>query len=363
MAVRQYVGARYVPKFYEFNNGVWQSNSEYEPLTIVQYNGNSYTSKKAVPSTIGDPSANPAYWVATGNYNAQVELYRQEVENYKEQCDDYGEKSLNAYKSTNKNVLLFSDSYGMADGQGGWCSKAANLLTGIGGSCNYLAKSGYGFVGNEGTFLSEITDYANNMTTPQKEAITDVVIGGGWNDSGKTQSDIITAMNTCLSYCKTTFPNARIWVAFMAFDTQYSILNDLMISVEPTYRAGALKNGCFYMTNLPYITHNTNNMTDTRHPNDNGYSLIAKMVVEYLINGESNADLIRVPMNIDLIEGIDNSDISNAYQHAHNGIVETFMDSSSFSIQPGVLNLQFDSGHPVKIQLDWMDNRFTAGNL
>lgn len=88
MAVRQYVGARYVPKFYEFNNGVWQSNTEYEPLTIVQYNGNSYTSKKSVPANIGEPSSNSDYWVATGNYNAQVENYRIEVGEYKSEVDD-----------------------------------------------------------------------------------------------------------------------------------------------------------------------------------------------------------------------------------------------------------------------------------
>lgn len=81
MAVRQYIGARYVPKFFEGEGGSseWISGFEYEPLTIVTYLGNSYTSKKAVPVTIGTPNLNPEYWAATGNYNAQVEEYRQEV--------------------------------------------------------------------------------------------------------------------------------------------------------------------------------------------------------------------------------------------------------------------------------------------
>lgn len=74
MALRQYIGARYVPKFYENSLGTsaWESGVIYEPLTIVTYNGNSYTSKKTVPASVGDPSSNPAYWVATGMYNQQI---------------------------------------------------------------------------------------------------------------------------------------------------------------------------------------------------------------------------------------------------------------------------------------------------
>lgn len=82
MAVRQYIGARYVPKFFEGVGGSseWVGGVEYEPLTIVTYLGNSYTSKKTVPSTIGAPNNNLNYWVNTGNYNAQIEEYQEAVE-------------------------------------------------------------------------------------------------------------------------------------------------------------------------------------------------------------------------------------------------------------------------------------------
>lgn len=78
---RQYIGARYVPKFYEGSNGTeWDANHIYEPLTIVTYLNNSYTSKKNVPASVGNPMANPEYWVATGNYNAQIQEYKAEVD-------------------------------------------------------------------------------------------------------------------------------------------------------------------------------------------------------------------------------------------------------------------------------------------
>jgi lysophospholipase L1-like esterase len=75
MAVTQYIGARYVPLFADPID--WDINSEYEPLTIVYHQGNSYTSRQSVPK--GIDIANDSYWVITGNYNAQVEQYRQEV--------------------------------------------------------------------------------------------------------------------------------------------------------------------------------------------------------------------------------------------------------------------------------------------
>ena len=76
MATRQYVGARYVPKF--ANPIEWDAERIYEPLEMVTYLNNTYTSRKPVPQ--GIEITNKEYWVITGNYNAQVEQYRQQVE-------------------------------------------------------------------------------------------------------------------------------------------------------------------------------------------------------------------------------------------------------------------------------------------
>lgn len=81
MAVTQYIGSRYVPLFADPIE--WDKTKEYEPLTIVSYQGNSYTSRQAVPTNI--EITNEKYWALTGNYNAQVESYRSEVKNYQGQ--------------------------------------------------------------------------------------------------------------------------------------------------------------------------------------------------------------------------------------------------------------------------------------
>lgn len=68
-----YVGARYVPIFSKENNGQWTNTIPYEALTIVQYQGDSYTSAQPVP--IGADITDTKYWRLTGQYNAQyVEL-------------------------------------------------------------------------------------------------------------------------------------------------------------------------------------------------------------------------------------------------------------------------------------------------
>lgn len=78
MSVTQFIGARYVPLFAD--PLAWDITQQYEPLTIVYYQGNSYTSRQAVPA--GIDITNTSYWALTGNYNAQIEQYRAEVQTY-----------------------------------------------------------------------------------------------------------------------------------------------------------------------------------------------------------------------------------------------------------------------------------------
>lgn len=68
-----YIGARYVPLIC----GEWDNTKQYEPLSIVTHQGNSYTSKTYVP--VGVDIANETYWVLTGSYNAQFTQLQENV--------------------------------------------------------------------------------------------------------------------------------------------------------------------------------------------------------------------------------------------------------------------------------------------
>ena len=88
MANRQYIGARYVPKFADPVE--WNKTLSYEALTIVTHLGNSFTSKKPVPA--GIDIGNGEYWVNTGNYNEQVSMYAQQVATLQENVEDISTK-------------------------------------------------------------------------------------------------------------------------------------------------------------------------------------------------------------------------------------------------------------------------------
>ena len=85
-----YVGHRYKPKMF----GDWDNSQIYEPLSIVQYQGNSFTSRQHVPS--GVEITNEEFWVSTGNYNAQIEQYRQDVRNLEKDTNNLNNEVVNA---------------------------------------------------------------------------------------------------------------------------------------------------------------------------------------------------------------------------------------------------------------------------
>lgn len=117
MAELQYIGARYVPKFFEGVNGSnWVANTQYEALTIVTRNGNSYTSKIPVPASVGAPENNPTYWVSTGSFNQQVESYRQEVEEYKAVVDENIPLIASGSPLFNSRTVVYGDSTTAVEG-------------------------------------------------------------------------------------------------------------------------------------------------------------------------------------------------------------------------------------------------------
>ena len=104
-----YVGHRYVPKLM----GEWDITKEYESLSIVQYQGNSFTSRQNVP--IGVEITNEEFWASTGNYNAQVENYRQEVKAFGESVNENNNNIINL-KNDIESVYVNPSNYGLQAG-------------------------------------------------------------------------------------------------------------------------------------------------------------------------------------------------------------------------------------------------------
>ncbi len=134
MSVRQYVGARYVPKFSDVNGGEWDNTYTYEPLTIVKHGNDYYTSKKEVPTGIA--ITNTDYWVLTGNYNGAISELHEEIQHISGsiltmggQISDLSDAVDAVYELTNlkgKSIAIYGDSWVQNPSFNGWIDVIRN---------------------------------------------------------------------------------------------------------------------------------------------------------------------------------------------------------------------------------------------
>lgn len=277
MATRQYIGARYVPKFYQNSvdgSTAWEANVVYEPLTYVTLqNGHMYISKKEVPATIGTPASNVDYWLDVGDYNGFIE----ELQNQIDAIDD----ELDILK--NRRFIFVSDSYGARTYSDKTLIQCIAQFAGI-PSTNYVSvqQNGSGFIGLSGVdnFLTKL----QGATIPfANDEVTDIIVMGGANDITESESDVLTAIGTFCSYCKGRFSNAKIRLAHVGRFWEKA-RHDLTVGVSiPAWRKCALY-GANYITNSEYILHNRGYMdVDNAHPNGAGVMAIAMQIANAII--------------------------------------------------------------------------------
>lgn len=290
MSERQYIGARYVPKFYENSLGgaEWTSNTQYEPLTIVTRNGNSYTSKKPVPSNIGAPEDNGEYWVSTGIYNEQIETYRAEVEAIEPVVT-----KLN--NNINGKYIFIADSYGMSE-YGNWCYYLAQCL-GLSASDYHsvIVSGGSLYAGN---LLSNLTAYANTLSSDEKDGVGKVVYLGGINDAHTDAStgdfaNVKTGLSDLCTYVKNNFTNATFYIGYIGNSRSDSaILNgrsweNIAESFSIYSKCGEY--GAVFLNNLEIVMHDYSLFrTDGIHPTLNGGQEIAKYAANAIKCGSCN---------------------------------------------------------------------------
>lgn len=250
MATRQYIGARYVPKF----GGSWNINTAYEPLTIVQdANGNSYTSKVKVPA--GIQLSNTNYWYQSANFNAQIEQLRDDVQTaLSDSADALTSANAAALAVTRlrslKNVptILIGDSYssgtGAEDGIG-WAEYFASMT-----DCNLVAyayQNGGGFAahGNANAtypnlnYADALTAMNTSLSADVKKSVSLIIMQSGWNDCASSRNPdgmpaVITGVSAALNRAHSFFPNALVVVVPtwnnlpITSGTQYNILYNII---------------------------------------------------------------------------------------------------------------------------------------
>lgn len=277
---RQYIGARYVPKFSEINGGVWDNSYTYEPLEIVQHGLDFYTSKKPVPT--GVAITNSDYWVLTGQYNANIQALRQDVD---EILDELPKKE---YSVKNRKFLVIGDSYtrGLGD-------KLINALISALGSPSYLrvAGDGYGFVGKASGYDWE--SLLSSTTIADKDTFTDVIIIGGTNDRNQTKADILSAMSSLNTYIKANFANINnIYCGMIGALLSDSTNFNHMGQTYHTYVEGSIANAWRYLKNIECVALNPDlwDAGDVMHPTQAGVAEIGRQVAQAVMTGSAEVD-------------------------------------------------------------------------
>lgn len=304
MATTQYIGARYVPLFYTApdNSNDWTAGVAYDPLTIVTYLNQSYTSKIPVPATVGNPADNPTYWILTGNYSAQVAQYKQEVDNYAQTAQTLAAQLQSALQNLSdvrkRKFILLGDSYGYGiDGDnntqfvtgGGWIQRTISYFNNAGIDAYYATAHLQGVVGFASSlpFATMLQSCITN-DVPDADEITDIVVLGGTNDVG-FGSNITTAIASFVSLAHALCPNAIIHIGCIGVNVK-----NLRSSVLPYYK-DCMKYGC------DWINDTTNMLgaylyvgADGIHLTKTGYAYFAPYIACAILTGRVNYKFIYV---------------------------------------------------------------------
>lgn len=245
---RQYVGARYVPKVV----GEWNKALQYEALSIVTYKGNSFTSKVPVPPNI--EIGNTQYWVNTGNYNAQVEAYRQETAQLN---NDLNNEIINRKNDTKDNILWIGDSYSV-----NYNHKLPNGVRDMLNAKNWYeySKGGAGFAGAwAGASFNDLIEMAKKeMSANQKEMIKYVYIVGGANDSSFSWADIKPKVISTVQNARNSFPNAQVCFIFAscAYDTYQDLFTKTTNMSNDNYVPCIFAMPYYYLSGTFYLNDN-----------------------------------------------------------------------------------------------------------
>lgn len=314
MAVTQYIGARYVPVFAD--PIAWDNVRTYEPLTIVQNAGNSYTSKQHVPA--GIDISNGEYWALTGNYNAQIEQYRAQVAAFdgrinanasaitaeaqaREEADATIENNVAALQSETqvsmlkgKTLVVFGDSFSEPEIPNSedeyWVKQ---VCTAFGMQRKNFAKGGAGWYRPDNNIATQLDRARAAMNAEERALVPVVIMYAGYNDflQSYSASQIASGMISGLEEASAMFPNAKIvcvpfnWGYGKLYLDQKATMDLCLFQVKRaihTSRVMFVDNAAFWNMG------NSGAFRNNEHPSITGYKTIAHFMISAILGGSTS---------------------------------------------------------------------------
>lgn len=368
MAVRQYVGARYVPTFADPIE--WQKDTFYEPLTIVNYNNSSYTSKKPVPVGTGNPAEATEYWALTGNYSGQT----QEAIKIANEAKETAEGSVKEVKSVQENltkeisdrktadndilnkisaltndIILFGDSWLTIDG----------IASKVFGNMYTVHNFGVG-----GALFSGVTEQVAKASTELDTNIINgccpVVVVCGVNELWHSSNvDTTTVGNNFTALCtalKTAFKTHPIYYVPSVADTRCYSTYDVMYE---TFMNTCLEKGIIPIYSGIYLTMSANfsyysggsTSADHVHLTDTGFTKFYNYIIG-CINGKATAFSSAFNIPFDAIDTATKSQLNVYFNESGYGQIYGYFEFSENA--PNNVTISFASrennGRPINVQ-------------
>lgn len=212
---RQYVGARYVPKFTQKNGGTWSNTYSYEALEIVKYGDDFYTAKRPVPTGIA--LTDSYYWVLTGNYNGAMQSLSDRIDT----CENHIDTLSHEVDTCKRTAYYFGNSYtyGINEESGkGLYFRTKQLFN----KSNVQTSGGAGFLNYTNHNITFQTLLNNVLASPNRlpdDEVTDVIVLSAWGDTmaiknrggltGACISAFENALGNFATTCRNSFPNLK----------------------------------------------------------------------------------------------------------------------------------------------------------
>ena len=168
-------------------------------------------------------------------------------------------------------------------------------------------------------YLAQLQNYNGD-----KSGVTDIVLCGGTNDLDNTASDNKTALSEFVTYAKTNYPNAKIWIGLLGWNFN----NDgganqasLWSTVRSVYQSASAY-GCACILDLNQIIHYKPYISsDGVHPTDEGGYAIGQALASKLLGGDCSDENYGVETGLTFT-------VNSAIANSANGRMSSFIKNN-----------------------------------
>lgn len=243
----------------------------------------------------------------------------------------------------NKKYIIIGDSYCQGytpDGNvTGWGDRVKSYLGLSDKNCTIKYHGGASFSNPDNNFITLLN------AIPDDEEVTDVIVGGGYNDSVAiyTFDDLFNGIVDFKTAANTKFPNAKVHAMFVG-NTNNPDKKDLINRTYIRYKETCNQYGIAFYENLVFTLHDyTLFSSDGYHPNNQGNITIARNVIQCLLTGTCSVRNRDIPLTITYPDGFGTSGLQ--FSTSLNNDQMYVGIHSNYHIRPNAMDMTFDGNN------------------